>query len=282
MAGLTGSAAESAPLRTELTRQAEKASRLIQSRVWRDFDTFVTKNTPRWEGRAATLLAGEGTRAADGYERFGATAAEAAVQDREWLEYLERLWMTVVPEAAELILPYLETVKAARPIADPFLQAAVNWLKANGAREAAMISNTSRKGIADQIRIGMIKNETQEQIAERIRKRYRSIGRSRAERIAHTEVHAASNYGSLTAAQESGQRLAKIWVNTPDNRVRDEHVEAGGQKQPLNAAFIIDGERLMHPGDSSLGASSHLVVNCRCYLFFVAGRRAMPRPRRVA
>jgi hypothetical protein len=259
--------------------------------VWREFDRFVTSHTPRWAGRAQAILNAEGNGAARGYAAAGIGAAIAAVEDADWLAYLRQLWMTVVPDAGALIEPFLGAMpksakvlgdpKAARVIADPLMRAAVEWVRANGAREAALISNASRKGIQDQIRIGVTKNESQEQIAARIRKHYRSIRQSRAETIARTEVHAAANYGSLSAAAESEQSLAKIWVDTPDARTRDTHVSAGGQKKPLREPFLVDGERLMHPGDGSMGASSENLVNCRCTLFYTAMRRAMPvKPRR--
>lgn len=266
-------------------RDETKASSVVQSRVWRAFDTFTDSSVPRWSGRAGAILNSEGNRAAKAYGEHGAGAAIAAVGDEEWLELIQRIWFTTVPDAGELIAPFLPLPKMAREpgkAIDPLLQAAVNYIKANGARTATAISNTSRKGIANQIRIGVQKNETTEQIAERIRKHYRSISESRSDTIARTEVHAAANYGSLSAAKEAVIPMDKIWVDTPDGRTRDEHVEAGGQKQSLRNPFIIDGEKLMFPGDSSMGASPALTVNCRCSLFYVRAVKPIRSRPRVA
>lgn len=249
-----------------------------QARVWREFDSLVDRNAPRWASRAGSILTGEGVRAAEAYESHGERAAIAAVDDDQWFRYIERLWISVVPDAGKVIAPFLE--KGMKVVTDPLVQAAINWVKANGVREAGMISNASRKGIQEQIRIGISKGETDEQIAARIRKKYRSIKEARSETIARTEVHAASNYGSLSAATETKIPMKKIWVDTPDDRTRDAHVSAGGQSKPLDQPFIVDGERLMHPGDSSLGASAENLVNCRCHLFFEVARRRLPVPAR--
>ena len=272
----------------EVLRDGIKAGSVVQSRVWRAFDTFTDIHSPRWSGRAGAILNSEGNRAAEAYGKHGAGAAVAAVDDSEWQYFIRSLWLTVVPDAGELILPYLPVAKittalAIKAVMSPLVQAAVEWIRANGVREAALISNVSRKKIAEQIRIGVSKNESPDQIAQRIRKHYKSIRQGRADTIARTEVHAAANYGSLSGAKEADASLAKIWVDTPDNRTRDAHVGAGGQKRPLKELFIVDGEKLMHPGDTSHGASSENVVNCRCHLFYVAGRRTAPvKPRRAA
>lgn len=272
----------------EVLRDETKASSVVQSRVWRAFDTFVESSVPRWSGRAGAILNSEGNRAAKAYAEHGAGAAIAAVDDKEWQQFIRALWLTVVPDAGELIMPYLPVAKistalAVKAVMSPLVQAAVEWIRANGAREAALIANVSRKNLANQIRIGVQKNETTEQIAQRIRKHYKSIRQGRADTIARTEVHAAANYGSLSGAKEADPSLAKIWVDTPDGRTRDAHVGAGGQKRRLNEPFIVDGEKLMHPGDSSLGAGPENVANCRCNLFYVSGRRTAPvKPRRAA
>lgn len=252
-----------------------KASRAVQARVWRQFDAFVESRIPRWSGRAQAILNNEAELAASAYREAGAAAALASVDDREWQDYIRRLWLTVVPEAGPVIRPFLGSV--AKAADNALLRAAAEWVRVNGVREAANISNASRKGIQEQIRIGIKKGESEEQIAARIRKHYRSVRQSRADTIARTEVHAAANYGSLSAAADSERGLRKIWVDTPDHLVRDAHEEAAGQKRPLPAPFVVDGELLMFPGDGSMGASSGNLVNCRCHMAYEAASRTMPR-----
>lgn len=60
----------------------------------------------------------------------------------------------------------------------------------------------------------------------------------------------------------------KQWNDVQDNRVRKAHRHANGMVKPINEPFILQGQRLMYPGDSSYGASSDLWLNCRCYLTY--------------
>ncbi len=92
---------------------------------------------------------------------------------------------------------------------------------------------------------------------------------SRADLIAQT---------SGVAGFERGQQLAfvraqvteKGWLTRRDARVRRpptsrfDHVAADGQRVPTPEPFVISGERLMHAGDFSLGASGGNTIRCRC------------------
>jgi DNA-binding transcriptional LysR family regulator len=145
----------------DVLRDETKASSVVQSRVWRAFDQFVESSGPRWSGRAGAILNSEGNRAAKAYAELGAGAAVAAVDDTEWRYYIRSLWLTVVPDAGELIMPYLpvakiSTVLAIKAVMSPLVQAAVEWIRANGAREAALIANVSRKNLANQIMPGKL------------------------------------------------------------------------------------------------------------------------------
>lgn len=59
-------------------------------------------------------------------------------------------------------------------------------------------------------------------------------------------------------------RTTKTWVSQGDSRVRDAHLGADGQERPLETPFDVGGQRLRHPGDTSLGATIDNVINCRC------------------
>lgn len=56
----------------------------------------------------------------------------------------------------------------------------------------------------------------------------------------------------------------KSWVTMGDGKVRDSHAEANGQKRKIDEPFTVGGYSLMHPGDTSMGASLSEVINCRC------------------
>ena len=246
------------------------------ARIWREFDTYVRRQSYRFELAADVILTAEGRRAGEAYAQSGEAAALDAVEMRQWQRYVSRLWLSTVPQAGAIISDWLQKAPMAF-----FIEAAANYLKANGAARAAQISRSSQEGIANQIRIGIKKGETRPQIARRISDHYRSIKRSRARTIARTEVHAAANYGSISAAEAENQPMEKIWIATPDGRARDAHIAAGGQRRRLDQAFNVGGERLQYPGDSTLGASAAMVINCRCFLRYQRLERGPRAPYRI-
>lgn len=86
----------------------------------------------------------------------------------------------------------------------------------------------------------------------------------RARVIARTEIISASNKGSLEGARDTGIPLRKEWLATMDDRTRDAHLSADGQKVLLDELFVVDGEDMHFPGDFTQGASAGNVINCRC------------------
>lgn len=86
----------------------------------------------------------------------------------------------------------------------------------------------------------------------------------RARRIARTETISAMNAATLEGWRQSEVIGGKEWICACDKVSRDWHKDANGQQVPLDEPFIVNGEKLMHPGDSSLGASAKNVIHCRC------------------
>lgn len=102
-------------------------------------------------------------------------------------------------------------------------------------------------------------------IANDLQSRMQDMSRASAIRTARTAVTAAENAGRLDtyrSAQDMGIKLKKRWLATLDNRTRHAHAEADGQKVDVDKPFIVDGYKLMMPGDKS--APGYLQYNCRC------------------
>ena len=76
--------------------------------------------------------------------------------------------------------------------------------------------------------------------------------------------------GGRSVSPEQVRDVTKAWVTQGDSRVRTppdssfNHLAADSEQVPMDQPFVVSGERLMHPGDTSLGASVGNVVNCRC------------------
>lgn len=59
-------------------------------------------------------------------------------------------------------------------------------------------------------------------------------------------------------------RASKEWATILDQVTRLSHVIADGQKVPMTEPFVVQGELLRRPADTSLGASASNTINCRC------------------
>lgn len=103
----------------------------------------------------------------------------------------------------------------------------------------------------------------------------------RVQSIVMTQTQAAAESAKFIETEvESGQRprvlgpalvvsnTEKTWRTVGDERVRSAHAAAEGQTKSLNEPFIVDGEALMFPGDTSLGASAGNVIGCRCVAIY--------------
>lgn len=235
------------------------------------WDTLVERLAVRFAVPAHSLLNAEGRRAADAFAKTGREAAAlAAVEDAPWHDYLNRVWISTVPLAGGLVDAHIQAAAKAAPVptatVQAFVDAAVRWLRLNSGERVSAITQTSRDEIGNQIRIGFSKQETEEQIAARIVKHRRSVSPERAQTIARTEVHAASNYGSLQAATVSKAPLMKVWAARAG--ARPAHAQASGQRQQLNDVFWVGGYGMQHPGDPEGGAPVGLIVNCRCIMTY--------------
>lgn len=124
--------------------------------------------------------------------------------------------------------------------------------------------NTTK--LQNELIVGLEKGESAYQIATRLQS-VKTMGRSTAIRNARTTITSARNAGKQDRYNDlakQGVDITKVWNAELDERVREEHEMADGQEVPYNEPFEVGGERLMYPGDISLGAHGWNVLNCRC------------------
>ena len=98
------------------------------------------------------------------------------------------------------------------------------------------------------------------------------IGRTSV--IATTETQSSAEQAKLQEANATMQVVrresTKTWHTLLDDRTRASHVLADLQEQPRSTPFTVGGERLMIPGDTSLGASPSNIIGCRCSAEYTA------------
>ena len=92
---------------------------------------------------------------------------------------------------------------------------------------ANQITETTFDQLKTQFSESLTAGESRQQLVSRIRSTYDGYSQSRAETIARTEVHNATQTGTMEGYVQAGLQT-KIWVTVGDNRVRDLHRAVDG------------------------------------------------------
>ena len=129
-----------------------------------------------------------------------------------------------------------------------------------------------KKKITEIITSGILQGNSIDKISSDLMKDLKNMEYSAAVRTARTAVTEAENAGRQDAAndlQKKGVILQKEWIATGGSRTRKWHREADGQIVDNDEPFLVENykgkiEKLMYPGDKSLGASGSNLYNCRC------------------
>jgi hypothetical protein len=149
-------------------------------------------------------------------------------------------------------------------VADEF---AVTYMKTVTNRLSG-VGNEVWEDIRNELLDGIHDGLSVEQIADRIAN-LANFEETRAHRIARTEIHAASESGSLAQMLFMGYdqgTVTKEWISTRDGRTRETHKFANGQQVGLDEMFLVGLSHLQFPGDPS-GAPGE-TINCRCTTTF--------------
>lgn len=106
----------------------------------------------------------------------------------------------------------------------------------------------------------------------------------RSDTIAATEVNSMAEtskfieFTVLSAAsimldgKPLEEAVVKRWDAILDEKTRINHAVADGQQRSKDDLFLVGGQNLMYPGDSSHGATLDNIINCRCSVQYVTGR----------
>lgn len=129
------------------------------------------------------------------------------------------------------------------------------------------VGGTVRDQLNTSLQEGTANGETTAELAGRVKAVFNNLNAGEALRVARTEVNLAYNDARHDAMQDAGIEY-KAWLSSHGPHVRPAHAAAEefyvDAPIPLEQPFIVMGEQLMYPGDSSLGASPGNVINCQC------------------
>lgn len=124
-----------------------------------------------------------------------------------------------------------------------------------------------KRQITSQITSSILLGDSIPTMADKLQGRIETMSRVSAIRTARTAFTAAQNGGRQAAyerAADLGIKVRKRWSAVKDKRTRFDHGRADGQVVDFDKPFIVGGEKLMFPGDGSMGASAGNLYNCRC------------------
>jgi len=100
-----------------------------------------------------------------------------------------------------------------------------------------------------------------------------SVLQYRGETIARTEAIQSLNKAAVETFQQvidagalKSSDVKRVWQSSGDDgRTRETHLEMDGQEVGMDEPFVApEGDRLMFPGDTALGADPSETINCRC------------------
>ena|SRR3990167_655628 len=139
-------------------------------------------------------------------------------------------------------------------------QFAKDWILTRSLALAKSINKTTLEALRRELALGFEAGESIQQLTKRIEGYFEGNAKFRAERVARTEVIAASNRGAVDRYQKEGIQK-KEWFAALDERTRDTHLAANGQIVGINDNFKVGSDYMQGPGQGSDPAE---VVNCRC------------------
>tara|TARA_R110001592_G_scaffold70003_6_gene214638 strand:+ start:2741 stop:4372 length:1632 start_codon:yes stop_codon:yes gene_type:complete len=151
--------------------------------------------------------------------------------------------------------------------ATAYISSLIDEMIPNMARTSkSRFQNAYLKSLDEAIKLNYTGSRLQNYVADQVRKVLSKKNLTRALTIARTETNKVANYGRTVGAKSTGLLYTKEWISQRDGVVRDAHIILDGTEIDENSLFDYDGMKLDYPGDSSLGATPDMTVNCRCFL----------------
>ena len=139
-------------------------------------------------------------------------------------------------------------------------------LRHRAQRFAESTANTSWLRVGDTLARGVRDGKGLKELAASLKDLDGQWQGSRAEMIAWTETHSASQVVATEAARQSGVVVGRVWLTSLDDRVRDSHRDAHGQQVGLDEPFIVGGNACEAPGECGVAEED---IQCRCVQQFI-------------
>lgn len=229
---------------------------------WKRLDRAREGYITALKKRAAARIREDGASTALAYAKGGQDAALRALDARldGWETLLRASVTVVVEDFGER--SYNDFAKATF---DPSRPGIVSWIAGSVRDSARAIVDTSRNGLK-RLLASLSGDEEPADVATNIERVFVDTADGRAGLIAVTEILAASNFGSKAGADQTGRDYEREWVTQHDEKVREPHEEADGQRVGKAERYTVGGVKCDFPGDPVLPLE--LRANCRCVEFY--------------
>ena len=154
----------------------------------------------------------------------------------------------------------------------PEMRAAVDvWTSTREVGLWNLIQSGTSRALSKAISDGLADGLSIDDLTKLVRERLKHYDQVQARRVARTEATGAMNHGAFLE-QVDAEVPFREWLRTidvrtrgfsPDKKEKFNHYTAN-QVVPATEPFVVSGERMNYPGDTSFGASAGNVINCRC------------------
>lgn len=189
------------------------------------------------------------------------------VQEKYLAGILKQIYYNVGKEASKIALERFMQKKE-----EVWEQALNRWLVKNAGEKIRLIEGSLKMWLRNQlselISSRGIEDTTQD-LLNRLREKYESVAEWQVRRIVQTESMTAMSVASDVSVRALNVKFDKVWVSSGLSNTRLSHIEADGQRVDQDEPFIVEGEMLMYPHDSSMGATAGNIINCACSCIYL-------------
>lgn len=155
----------------------------------------------------------------------------------------------------------------AEPTEDYWLTELRRYAEDNAGSKIVLVEDTFKESLVKVVR-GVMEAEPEigiEKLARMIAKGYQDIEVWQARRIAQTETMIGLAGAGDIAARSLDIPFRKQWAISGLNNTRETHAVMDGVIVDQDEPFVLpEGDMMMFPHDSSMGASAGEIINCAC------------------
>jgi len=183
-----------------------------------------------------------------------------------WRYAIEKTYEDIGISNGKRVIREIEAISKGigKDFEDVFLKKLPKHIKKVTAPKLKKLNLTSFKSIANDIQRAIDDGTSIDDLADYIRNDIPRTYKNRERAIARTETCEAQGYSGREAALYTGLEMEKSWLAWIDDKTRTGHALYNGETTPMDEPYIIDGDEMMYPGDSTMGAGAGNLVNCRC------------------